>query len=44
VNAEDVASLYFAWDELLASVFEYAYMAKERLFPAGYSISTLTGS
>jgi 8-oxo-dGTP diphosphatase len=44
VNAEDVASLYFAWDELLASVFEYAYAAKEKLFPSGYSISALTGS
>lgn len=44
VNAEDIADLYFAWDDLLARVFEYAYLAKENLFPAGYSISALTGS
>ncbi|MES2461182.1 MAG: NUDIX domain-containing protein [Armatimonadota bacterium] len=44
VNAEDIADMYFAWDELLANVFEYAYVAKENLFPSGYSISTLTGS
>jgi 8-oxo-dGTP diphosphatase len=44
VNAEDIADMYFAWDDLLANVFEYAYLAKEKLFPAGYSITTLTGS
>jgi 8-oxo-dGTP diphosphatase len=44
VNAEDIADLYFSWDDLLARVFEYAYAAKESFFPAGYSISTLTGN
>ena len=44
VNAEDIADLYFAWDELLADVFAFAYTAKGNLLPAGYSISSLTGS
>ncbi|MBC8101689.1 MAG: NUDIX domain-containing protein [Cytophagales bacterium] len=42
VNAEDIADLYFAWDALLAEVFDYAYSAKDRLFPAGFSIRALT--
>lgn len=44
VNAEDIADLYFAWDDLLAAVFDYAYAAKDRVFPVGYSIRELTGS
>jgi hypothetical protein len=44
VNVEDVADLYFAWDDLLARVFDHAYGEKRRLFPSGVSFSTLIGS
>ena len=43
VNAEDVAQCYFAWDELLAAVFAHAYEEKRARFPAGMSLSALTG-
>jgi 8-oxo-dGTP diphosphatase len=43
VNVEDVAGLYFAWDGLLAEVFQYACETKERLLPAGYSLRALIG-
>lgn len=43
VNVEDVAGLYFAWDELLAAVFAHAYEQKQALFPVGVPLSALTG-
>lgn len=43
VNQEDVAGLYFAWDDLLAAVFSYAADRKaERLRP-GLAVAALTG-
>ena len=42
-NVEDIASLYFVWDELLAAVFAFAQEQKQRLFPAGFPLSALTG-
>lgn len=41
---EDIADVYFFWDELLAAVFAYAESERERLFPAGTPLSALTGS
>lgn len=43
VNVEDVAGLYFSWDDLLAAVFAHAYEEKQRLFLSGVPISALTG-
>jgi len=43
VAVEDVADCYFAWDDLLAAVFAHAYEEKQRRFPAGVPLSTLTG-
>jgi 8-oxo-dGTP diphosphatase len=43
-NIEDVASLYFAWDDLLAAVFTYAYAEKQRRFRVGYPLSALMGT
>jgi hypothetical protein len=43
-NIEDVASLYFAWDALLAAVFTYAYAEKQRRFRVGYPLSALMGT
>jgi len=43
VNVEDVASLYFAWDALLAAVFTRAYEKKQEDFPAGIPLAALTG-
>jgi len=40
-NVEDVASLYFAWDDLLAAVFAYAYAKKQERFLVGVSLSDL---
>ena len=40
---EDVADLYFTWDPLMASVFEYARERQAALFPAGVAVSWLTG-
>jgi 8-oxo-dGTP diphosphatase len=42
VNVEDVAGLYFAWDDLLAAVFTYAYEEKQARFPVGLRVSALT--
>lgn len=39
VNLEDIAGLYYSWDDLLASVFEEAAAARERLLPSGLAIS-----
>ena len=39
---EDVAEIYFTWDELMAAVFDYAEDRREALFPVGVSLSTLT--
>lgn len=41
-NVEDIAGLYFAWDDLLAAVFAYAYEEKRRLFLTGIPVSALT--
>ncbi|MBC8135246.1 MAG: HDOD domain-containing protein, partial [Fibrella sp.] len=38
---EDVATLYFAWDELLASVFALAYARKQDKLRVGVSLSDL---
>jgi 8-oxo-dGTP diphosphatase len=43
-NFEDIASLYFAWDDLLAEVFMYAYAEKQRRFRVGYPLTALMGS
>lgn len=43
VAVEDIADMYFAWDDLLASVFAYAYGEKEHYFRAGISLAALTG-
>ena len=43
VNVEDVAACYFAWDDLLAAVFTYAYEEKRKRFPVGIPVSALTG-
>lgn len=36
---EDVSALYYAWDPLLAAVFARVWESKERLLPAGVSLS-----
>ncbi len=41
-NVEDVASLYFAWDELLAAVFALAWAKKQERLPAGVSLADWT--
>lgn len=41
VNVEDVAGLYFSWDDLLAQVFAHAYQEKQRRFRAGIPVSAL---
>ena len=43
-NIEDIAGLYYAWDGLLAAVFEEAATAKEHLLSAGTSLSSFTQS
>ncbi len=40
---EDVADVYFFWDELIASVFAYAEAERQKRFPPGLSVSALTG-
>ncbi|MBC8142960.1 MAG: NUDIX domain-containing protein [Armatimonadetes bacterium] len=40
-NVEDVATLYFAWDALLAAVFALAYAKKAERLPVGVSVSDL---
>lgn len=41
---EDVADLYFFWDPLLAEVFSHAEARRQALFPAGTSLTELTGA
>ena len=41
-NTEDIAGLYYAWDALLAAVFENAVAAKAHLLTAGTSLSEFT--
>lgn len=41
VHLEDIAGLYYSWDDLLAAVFEEAAAARERLLPSGLAISEL---
>lgn len=43
-NLEDIAGLYYAWDELLAAVFEEAALARESLLSSGISLSAFTGA
>ena len=38
---EDVAELYYTWDELMAAVFDYAGQVREELMPEGFSLSRL---
>ncbi len=40
---EDVADLYFYWDELMAAVFEYAEAERGARFPFGTPLASLTG-
>ncbi len=40
---EDVADVYFFWDELIAAVFDYAEAERQKRFPPGLSLSELTG-
>lgn len=42
VAVEDIAGLYYAWDALLAAVFEEAASAKAQLLPAGTLLSVFT--
>ena len=42
-DVEDVATLYFAWDALLAAVFALAYAKKSEQLPVGVSVSDLMG-
>ena len=41
---EDIAGLYYAWDELLAAVFEEAAAAKEQQLTPGTSLAAFTRS
>ena len=41
VPIEDVAGLYFAWDDLLAAVFDYAAEEKPHLLRSGISLNDL---
>jgi 8-oxo-dGTP pyrophosphatase MutT (NUDIX family) len=41
-NLEDIAGLYYAWDELLAAVFEEAAEARESLLASGTSLEEFT--
>ncbi|MDX1933561.1 MAG: NUDIX domain-containing protein [Capsulimonadales bacterium] len=40
-NAEDIAALYFSWDDLLAAVFMYAWREKAHL-ARGMSLASFT--
>lgn len=40
---EDVAELYYTWDELMAMVFDYASSCRAESMPRGMSISDLLG-
>jgi len=39
---EDVADVYFFWDELIAAVFDYAEQERRTRFPPGTMLSALT--
>lgn len=41
VSEEDISALYFAWDDLLEAVFEYAFAVRDHLLPSGYSLRDL---
>jgi 8-oxo-dGTP diphosphatase len=41
VNMEDIAGMYFAWDELLAAVFVYAQERKNETLRPGTSLASL---
>ena len=41
-NVEDIATLYFAWDELLAAVFALAYAKKQEQLLVGVSLTDWT--
>lgn len=40
-GVEDIASLYFSWDDLLAEVFAYAWEQKSQRLRIGVSLSSL---
>jgi 8-oxo-dGTP diphosphatase len=42
VAIEDVASLYYSWDDLLSSVFAFAWRCKEEALSSGYSLAEFT--
>lgn len=42
VAVEDVANLYYSWDDLLSEVFAYAWRRKADLLAAGYSLAEFT--
>ncbi len=42
-SIEDIADVYFFWDELIAAVFDYAEAERQKRFPPGLSLSELTG-
>lgn len=44
VPVEDVAGMYFAWDDLLAAVFTYAYDLKEEYLRPGTPLADLLDS
>ena len=39
VAVEDVATMYYAWDDLLSEVFAYAWREKERSLSSGVSLT-----
>lgn len=41
-NLEDISGLYYAWDELLAAVFEEAAEARESLLSPGLTLAEFT--
>jgi 8-oxo-dGTP diphosphatase len=43
VNSEDVAGLYFSWDDLLAAVFVYAEEKRQETLRSGISLAALMG-
>lgn len=42
-SIEDLADLYYTWDELMAAVFEHAEGYRVALLPSGTPLSELTG-
>ncbi len=41
VPVEDIAGMYFSWDDLLAAVFNYAYEVKQKYLRPGTSLASL---